>query len=82
LPYSRCSSEKEFPSPNRKQENSLNLWHCEVSEPRKTRRLHGYLLKDSKHLFDDMPSNNPHLSHLSLVQAGQAAGNARAEISP
>jgi hypothetical protein len=47
---------------HRKQENSLNLWNCEVAGPRKTRRLHGYLLQDSKHLFDDVPPNNPHLA--------------------
>ncbi|MDR0578736.1 MAG: TraI domain-containing protein [Candidatus Accumulibacter sp.] len=47
---------------HRKQENGLNLWHCEVAGPRKTHRLHGYLLKDPKCLFDDVPPNNPHLA--------------------
>jgi hypothetical protein len=47
---------------HRKQENGLNLWNCEVSGPRKTHRLHGYLLKDPQCLFDDVPPNNPHLS--------------------
>jgi integrating conjugative element relaxase (TIGR03760 family) len=61
---------------HRKQENGLNLWNCEVSGPRKTHRLHGYLLKDPQCLFDDVPPNNP---HLSLVPAGQEAGRAGTE---
>ena len=47
---------------HRKQKNGLNLWNCEVAGPRKTHRLHGYLLKDPKCLFDDVPPNNPHLA--------------------
>ena len=58
---------------HRKQENGLNIWHCEVSGPRKTHRLHGYLLKDPQCLFTDMPLNNP---HLALAQAGQDSGKA------
>jgi hypothetical protein len=49
---------------HRKQENGLNIWNCEVAGPRKTHRLHGYLLKDPKCLFDDVPPNNPYLSIL------------------
>ncbi|MDR0717871.1 MAG: DNA-binding domain-containing protein, partial [Azoarcus sp.] len=58
---------------HRKQDNGLNIWHCEVAGPRKTHRLHGYLLKDPKCLFDDLPPNNPYLSIL------QGTGKARAE---
>ncbi|MDR3221156.1 MAG: TraI domain-containing protein [Candidatus Accumulibacter sp.] len=47
---------------HRKQESGLNIWHCEVSGPRKTHRLHGYLLKDPRCLFDEAPPNNPYLS--------------------
>jgi hypothetical protein len=47
---------------HRKQENGLNIWICEVAGPRKTHRLHGYLLKSPKCLFDDAPPNNPYLS--------------------
>jgi hypothetical protein len=50
---------------HRKQENGLNIWNCEVAGPRKTHRLHGYLLKDPKCLFDDVPPNNPYLSILN-----------------
>ena len=59
---------------HRKQENGLNIWHCEVSGPRKTHRLHGYLLKDPRCLFDEPPQNNP---HLALVQD---SGKAQVEI--
>jgi hypothetical protein len=58
---------------HRKQANGLNIWNCEVAGPRKTHRLHGYLLKDLQCLFDDVPPNNP---HLSLIPAGQEAGRA------
>src|SRR5690606_34343236 len=47
---------------HRKQPNGLNIWTCEVTGPRKSRRLHGYLLKDPRSLFDDVPPNNPYLS--------------------
>ena len=45
---------------HRKQPNGLNIWTCEVTGPRKTRRLHGYLLDDTGVLFQDMPPNNPY----------------------
>ena len=47
---------------HRKQPNGLNIWTCEVTGQRKSRRLHGYLLKDPRSLFDDVPPNNPYLS--------------------
>ncbi len=46
---------------HRKQDNGLNIWTCGVTGPRKSRRLHGYLLKEPWHLFGDVPSNNPYL---------------------
>ncbi|TFY92846.1 relaxase [Pseudomonas nabeulensis] len=46
---------------HRKQNSGLNIWTCEVTGPRKTRRLHGYLLEDPKYLFDEVPPNNPYL---------------------
>lgn len=46
---------------HRKQDNGLNIWTCEVTGPRKSRRLHGYLLSDPRHLFENVPPNNPHL---------------------
>jgi len=50
---------------HRKQQNGLNIWTCAVTGPRKSRRLHGYLLEDTRVLFVDLPPNNPYLS-LSL----------------
>jgi len=50
---------------HRKQPNGLNLWTCEVTGPRKSRRLHGYLLSHAGVLFDNVPSNNPYLSLLN-----------------
>lgn len=47
---------------HRKQDSGLNIWTCEVTGPRKTRRLHGYLLTAPEALFDDLPPNNPYLS--------------------
>ena len=46
---------------HRKQSNGLNIWTCEVSGSRKTRRLHGYLLQDVHFLFSETPFDNPHL---------------------
>ncbi|ALR06566.1 TraI domain-containing protein [Xylella fastidiosa] len=50
---------------HRKHPNGLNIWTCEVTGPRKSRRLHGYLLDDARLLFADTPPNNP---YLALVQ--------------
>jgi integrating conjugative element relaxase (TIGR03760 family) len=47
---------------HRKQQNGLNIWTCTVTGPRKSRRLHGYLLEDPRLLLTDMPPNNPYLS--------------------
>lgn len=47
---------------HRKQDNGLNIWTCEVTGPRKSRRLHGYLLRDPATLFVDSPLNNPYLT--------------------
>ncbi len=46
---------------HRKQSSGLNIWTCEVTGPRKSRRLHGYLLVDPRQLFDEVPPNNPYL---------------------
>lgn len=46
---------------HRKQDDGLNIWTCEVTGPRKSRRLHGYLLKAPDKLFDNLPANNPYL---------------------
>ena len=50
---------------HRKQPNGLNIWASEVTGPRKTRHLHGYLLQDPHLLFTEVPPNNPYLRVLS-----------------
>lgn len=50
---------------HKKQDSGLNIWMCEVAGPRKTRRLHGYLLLDGHTLFPDLPCDNPYLRLLS-----------------
>lgn len=47
---------------HRKQNNGLNIWTCEVTGPRKSRHLHGYLLTAGSTLFAEIPPDNPHLS--------------------
>ena len=47
---------------HRKQANGLNIWICEVTGPRKSRRLHGYLLLDPKTIFDEVHPDNPYLN--------------------
>ncbi|ELY3880532.1 MobH family relaxase [Pseudomonas aeruginosa] len=46
---------------HRKQGNGLNIWTCEVTGARKSRRLHGYLMQQPETLFDAIPPNNPYL---------------------
>lgn len=45
---------------HRKQAGGLNIWTCEVTGPRKSRRLHGYLLSPEA-LFQEVPPDNPYL---------------------
>lgn len=47
---------------HRKQPSGLNIWTCDVTGPRKTRRLHGYLLVTPETLFSELPPDNPYLS--------------------
>ncbi|HFN4791830.1 TPA: MobH family relaxase [Pseudomonas aeruginosa] len=47
---------------HRKQGSGLNIWTCEVTGPRKSRRLHGYLLAAPSALFAEVPPDNPYLS--------------------
>ncbi len=46
---------------HRKQNSGLNIWACEVTGARKSRRLHGYLLAQPQHIFVELPPNNPYL---------------------
>ncbi|MFX6933916.1 DNA-binding domain-containing protein, partial [Acinetobacter baumannii] len=54
---------------HRKQADGLNIWTCEVAGPRKSRRLHGYLLADSHVLFTETPFDNPYLKLLTRKDA-------------
>lgn len=47
---------------HRKQGSGLNIWTCQVAGPRRTRRLHGYLLLEGQAAFESLPPNNPHLT--------------------
>lgn len=50
---------------HRKQPSGLNIWTCEVTGPRKSRRLHGYLLASPDALFQETPLDNPYLRLLN-----------------
>ncbi|MEI7352414.1 DNA-binding domain-containing protein, partial [Pectobacterium parmentieri] len=54
---------------HRKQPNGLNIWTCQVTGPRKTRRLHGYLLTEPSSIFSEQPPNNPYLTLLENTSA-------------
>lgn len=47
---------------HRKQPDGLNIWTCEVTGPRKSRRLHGYLMESMKPVLDTPIPNNPFLT--------------------
>ena len=46
---------------HQKQANGLNIWTCEVTGPRKSRRVHGYLLIQPDSLFQEVLPDNPYL---------------------
>jgi hypothetical protein len=50
---------------HRKQVSGLNVWPCKVEGPRKTKRVHGYVLNDPQTLFADVPPDNPYLTLLA-----------------
>lgn len=50
---------------HKKQANGLNIWTCQVTGPRKSRRVHGYVLEDGRTLFAAVPSDNPYLTLLT-----------------
>ena len=54
---------------HRLQPSGLNIWTCEMTGPRKSKRLHGYLLTEPSTLFGEIPPNNPHLSLLAVSDA-------------
>jgi hypothetical protein len=46
---------------HRKREDGLNIWACQIQGPRKRATLKGYLLEESKLLFESIPADNPFL---------------------
>jgi integrating conjugative element relaxase (TIGR03760 family) len=46
---------------HRKRDNGLNIWACQVRGPRKKTILKGYLIEESKLLFESIPPDNPFL---------------------
>nr|WP_177412087.1 MobH family relaxase [Pseudomonas sp. RW407] len=52
---------------HRKTAKSLNIWTFVVAGPRKTKQLRGYLMRDPKTLFNEVPFDNP---SLALLQEG------------
>jgi integrating conjugative element relaxase (TIGR03760 family) len=55
---------------HRRRPNGLNVWQSKVEGPRKTRRLHGYLLEDPHTLFADVPPDNRYLTLLTETGSG------------
>lgn len=61
---------------HRKQASGLNIWTCNVTGPRKSRRVHGYLLANPGQLFDAVPPDNP---YLSIQESAALPGTASTE---
>lgn len=64
---------------HRKQANGLNIWTCEVAGPRKTRRLHGYLLRDPLAVLPEALPNNPYLRLQDSNEPGPSPHSTPAE---
>jgi hypothetical protein len=58
---------------HRKREDGLNIWTCEITGPRKTRLLKGYLLKDPSSIFATVPYDNPYLKLMKMTGAEEDA---------
>ncbi|SDG70930.1 integrating conjugative element relaxase, PFL_4751 family [Pseudomonas benzenivorans] len=56
---------------HRKTEKSLNIWTCDVVGPRKSKQLRGYLLRDPRTIFAEVPFDNASLTLTS--EAAEAA---------
>ena len=69
---------------HRKQASGLNIWTCEVIGPRKTRRLHGYLLVRPGALLPEVPPDNPYLRLLAETPAREnsTAGDRHGDQAP
>jgi integrating conjugative element relaxase (TIGR03760 family) len=60
---------------HRKQPNGLNIWTFNVTGPRKSRKVHGYLMADPAVLMNETPPNNPYLSLIELQGNDKADQN-------
>ena len=52
---------------HKRHRDGRNIWTCEVAGPRRRRRLHGYLLAESRTLFENALPDNPFLRLLTDV---------------
>ncbi|MDR2014528.1 MAG: TraI domain-containing protein [Azoarcus sp.] len=60
---------------HRKQADGLNIWSCVVAGPRKSNRLHGFLLSSPDTLFSSAMPNNPYLTLEKTEQPSTTADN-------
>lgn len=58
---------------HRKQSNGLNIWTCKVSGPRKTRKVHGYLLDKPELVMPEVPFNNPFLTVENISESSSGS---------
>jgi integrating conjugative element relaxase (TIGR03760 family) len=47
---------------HKKLDTGLNIWSCKIQGPRKSSKLKGYLIEDTKIIFDELPIDNAYLS--------------------
>ncbi|QXZ13541.1 TraI domain-containing protein [Pseudomonas sp. AO-1] len=68
---------------HRIQANGRSIWTCELSSARRTRLLHGYLLKKHYGLVSDSSLNNPRLKVVtpSSAEPHTTLGNTRQPVS-
>ena len=66
--WQQAQKEFELLHLHRKQPNGLNIWICQVTGPRKSRLLYGYLLKNPASIVDEILPNNPYLSIITPSQ--------------
>ncbi|MCK9504572.1 MAG: TraI domain-containing protein [Porticoccaceae bacterium] len=60
---------------HRKQADGLNIWTFNVTGPRKSRKVHGYLMADPAVLMNETPPNNPYLSLIEFQGNDKADQN-------
>ena len=57
-----CQRHFERLAIHRKRPNGQNIWTCTVQGPRKASLLNGYLIRETKIISSNPPTNNPFLS--------------------